>query len=176
MCVIAACEGHPVTKLALEFTHHVFVRPGELRHAEWDEFDFDKRIWTRLQLATREFVMGEGPPRSNVTVITHSNSHFSVLSQFLTNTANKVDIHPLAPLICFLSYTHLQPHIHDSVSGTNYQTVAVRSPLTSISRDSVFATSACSGLAACAIASAASFMAAKMSWASVSGDPLMMTA
>lgn len=46
MSVIAAYEGHPITKLALEFTPHVFVRPGELRHAEWDEFDFDKRIWT----------------------------------------------------------------------------------------------------------------------------------
>lgn len=39
-------EGHPITKLALQITPHVFVRPGELRHAEWDEFDFEKLTWT----------------------------------------------------------------------------------------------------------------------------------
>jgi integrase len=25
---------------------HVFVRPGELRHAEWNEFDLDGALWT----------------------------------------------------------------------------------------------------------------------------------
>jgi Phage integrase family/Arm DNA-binding domain len=29
-----------------EVDPHVFVRPGELRHAEWEEFDFDKLTWT----------------------------------------------------------------------------------------------------------------------------------
>jgi integrase len=24
---------------------HVFVRPGELRHAEWKEFDFERKVW-----------------------------------------------------------------------------------------------------------------------------------
>jgi hypothetical protein len=24
----------------------LFPRPGELRHAEWTEFDFDKSVWT----------------------------------------------------------------------------------------------------------------------------------
>lgn len=43
---ISDYEGHPITKLALQITPHVFVRPGELRHAEWDEFDFDKLTWT----------------------------------------------------------------------------------------------------------------------------------
>ena len=38
-------EGHPVTKLAIQLAPHVFVRPGELRAAEWLEFDFLKTIW-----------------------------------------------------------------------------------------------------------------------------------
>lgn len=38
-------EGSPVTKLALKLAPHVYVRPGELRHSEWDEFDFDEGIW-----------------------------------------------------------------------------------------------------------------------------------
>ena len=33
-------------KFALQITPHVFVRPDELRHAEWSEFDIDKAIST----------------------------------------------------------------------------------------------------------------------------------
>jgi integrase len=33
--------GHPVVKLALQTAPYVFVRPGELRHAEWAEIDFE---------------------------------------------------------------------------------------------------------------------------------------
>ena len=39
-------EGLGITKLALQIAPHVFVRPGELRHAEWDEFDFEDAAWT----------------------------------------------------------------------------------------------------------------------------------
>jgi integrase len=38
-------EGHFVTKCALKLAPLVFVRPGELRHAEWREIDFDKHEW-----------------------------------------------------------------------------------------------------------------------------------
>ena len=37
--------GHPITKYALLVAPHVFVRPGELRHAEWSEFDFEAGVW-----------------------------------------------------------------------------------------------------------------------------------
>lgn len=43
---IEAFEGYPNTKAALRLLPHVFVRPGELRFAEWSDFDFDKAIWT----------------------------------------------------------------------------------------------------------------------------------
>ncbi|MFM9977855.1 MAG: tyrosine-type recombinase/integrase [Sphingomonadaceae bacterium] len=43
---IDAYEGYSVTLTALKLLPHVFVRPGELRHAEWREFDLDKAIWT----------------------------------------------------------------------------------------------------------------------------------
>jgi len=39
-------EGQPITKLAMQLAPHVFVRPGELRHAEWNEFNFDGALWT----------------------------------------------------------------------------------------------------------------------------------
>lgn len=42
---INAYEGFFVTKCALQLAPLFFVRPGELRHAEWSEFDFEKAEW-----------------------------------------------------------------------------------------------------------------------------------
>ncbi len=38
-------EGLPLTKLALQLSPLVFVRPGELRRAEWSEIDLDGAVW-----------------------------------------------------------------------------------------------------------------------------------
>lgn len=38
-------EGQITTKLALRLAPHVFVRPGELRHADWSEIDFENAKW-----------------------------------------------------------------------------------------------------------------------------------
>ena len=43
---IEAFEGFANTKAALRLLPHVFVRPGELRYAEWADFDFDEALWT----------------------------------------------------------------------------------------------------------------------------------
>lgn len=42
---IETYSGTPITRLALALSPHVFVRPGELRQAEWSEFDFEAAIW-----------------------------------------------------------------------------------------------------------------------------------
>ena len=42
---IDSFTGSPVTKLALQIAPHVFVRPGELRHAEWSELDLKEAVW-----------------------------------------------------------------------------------------------------------------------------------
>ncbi|MFC5743376.1 tyrosine-type recombinase/integrase [Dyella tabacisoli] len=42
---IDAYQGTFITKCALRFAPLVFVRPGELRHAEWAEFNLDKAEW-----------------------------------------------------------------------------------------------------------------------------------
>lgn len=39
-------DGSALTRIALRLLPHLFVRPGELRWAEWSEFDFDKAVWT----------------------------------------------------------------------------------------------------------------------------------
>lgn len=38
-------QGSGITKLALQLAPHVFVRPGELRHAEWSDIDLEQALW-----------------------------------------------------------------------------------------------------------------------------------
>lgn len=47
--LLRAIEGHdgqPTVRIALRIAPHVFVRPGELRSAEWSEFDCRAKVWT----------------------------------------------------------------------------------------------------------------------------------
>lgn len=43
---IDSYEGSFIVKCALQLQALFFVRPGELRHAEWSEFDFESGIWS----------------------------------------------------------------------------------------------------------------------------------
>jgi hypothetical protein len=45
MRAIEEYDGDATSRIALRLLPHLFVRPGELRHAEWKEFDFDRRVW-----------------------------------------------------------------------------------------------------------------------------------
>ena len=38
-------DTHPIVRLATKMLIHTFVRTGELRHATWDEFDLEERLW-----------------------------------------------------------------------------------------------------------------------------------
>ena len=49
-------SGSFITKCALQLAPLVFVRPGELRHAEWPEIDFDKKEW---RIPGHKMKMGE---------------------------------------------------------------------------------------------------------------------
>ena len=42
---IEDCIGQPSTHYALKLAPYVFVRPGELRGAEWTEIDLDNAEW-----------------------------------------------------------------------------------------------------------------------------------
>jgi integrase len=39
-------EGSKIVRVALTLSAHLFTRPGELRLAEWSEFDFEVGVWT----------------------------------------------------------------------------------------------------------------------------------
>jgi integrase len=43
---IAAYQGSPETSAGLQLLALTFVRPGELRSAEWSEFDLDGALWS----------------------------------------------------------------------------------------------------------------------------------
>jgi len=45
LLAIDGFQGTFTVKCALDFLPLVFVRPGELRHAEWAEFDLDECLW-----------------------------------------------------------------------------------------------------------------------------------
>jgi integrase len=51
--VIDGYKGSSVTLAALKLLPHVFVRPGELRHAEWGEFDLEDAVWTIPAVKTK---------------------------------------------------------------------------------------------------------------------------
>jgi integrase len=46
MRAIDGYDGNMITQIAMKLAAHTFVRPGELRHALWEEFDIKKGIWT----------------------------------------------------------------------------------------------------------------------------------
>jgi integrase len=56
MRVIDGYSGHPVTALALKLAPLVFVRPGELRGAEWPEFDLQS---AECRIPAARMKMGE---------------------------------------------------------------------------------------------------------------------
>jgi integrase len=50
---IDAFEGQPTTRAALQLMALLFPRPGELRAAEWPEFDLDAAVWTVPAVRTK---------------------------------------------------------------------------------------------------------------------------
>ncbi|MBV9570006.1 MAG: tyrosine-type recombinase/integrase [Alphaproteobacteria bacterium] len=50
---IDAFDGHASTRLALKLMALLFPRPGELRLAEWSEFDWDGKVWNIPALRTK---------------------------------------------------------------------------------------------------------------------------
>jgi hypothetical protein len=52
LSAIDGYQGSYVTRCALQLAPLVFVRPGELRHAQWSEIDLDAAEWTGATMAT----------------------------------------------------------------------------------------------------------------------------
>jgi integrase len=63
MRVVDGYTGYPTTRLALKLAPRLFVRPGELRSAEWPEFDFEGALW-RIPDAKMKMRIGHLVPLS----------------------------------------------------------------------------------------------------------------
>jgi integrase len=88
---IDAFEGHANTKAALRLLPHVFVRPGELRHAEWADFDFDKALWTIPPHKTKMRREHSIPLSRQALAILGTIEHDADYSRFLFPSLRSVD-------------------------------------------------------------------------------------
>jgi len=88
---IEAFEGHPNTKAALRLLPHVFVRPGELRHAEWTDFDFDKALWTIPKHKTKMRRDHSIPLSRQALAILETMEHDAEYSSYLFPSLRSVD-------------------------------------------------------------------------------------
>ncbi|MGC8733223.1 MAG: tyrosine-type recombinase/integrase [Halothiobacillaceae bacterium] len=64
--LLRAIDGYPgylVVRSALQLSAMVFLRPGELRHARWEEIDLDGSLWTipatRMKRTKQEKISGQ---------------------------------------------------------------------------------------------------------------------
>ena len=94
-------DGHPVTRYALQLAALVFVRPGELRHAEWSEIDADAKVW-RIPAAKMK--------ARTEHVVPLSRQALDVLAQARALTGNG---HYVFPSI----RTHLRPMSENTVNA-----------------------------------------------------------
>lgn len=88
---IEAFEGHSNTKAALRLLPHVFVRPGELRHAEWTDFDFKKALWTIPPHKTKMRRAHTIPLSRQALAILETIEHDADYSQFLFPSLRSID-------------------------------------------------------------------------------------
>jgi integrase len=71
---IEGYSGQPTTRLALQLSALLFVRPGELRHARWKEIDFEKAIWT-VPAATMKMKRPHRVPLSRQAIVIFRELH-----------------------------------------------------------------------------------------------------
>ena len=88
---IETFEGHPNTLVALRLLPHVFVRPGELRFAEWADFDIDKAVWIIPPRKTKMRRAHTIPLSHQALAIIASIEHDAEYSSFLFPSLRSVD-------------------------------------------------------------------------------------
>lgn len=92
---IDAYQGTPVVRAALALAPLVFLRPGELRKAEWSEFDLDGATWTipAVRMKGRLKAKLTGPPH----IVPLAAQAVAILSELLplTGSGRYVFPHPL---------------------------------------------------------------------------------
>jgi len=88
---IETFEGHSNTRAALRLLPHVFVRPGELRFAEWADFDLEKAIWTIPPHKTKMRRAHSIPLSKQAIAIIDSIEHDADYSRLLFPSLRSID-------------------------------------------------------------------------------------
>jgi len=88
---IEAFEGSSEVYAALRLLPHVFVRPGELRFAEWSDFDLERAVWTIPPHKTKMRRAHSVPLSVQAVAIIRSIEHDGEYSQYLFPSRTSVD-------------------------------------------------------------------------------------
>jgi integrase len=88
---IEAFEGSAEVHAALKLLPHVFVRPGELRFAEWADFDLEKAIWTIPPHKTKMRRAHSVPLSAQALAIIRSIEHDAEYSPYLFPSRTSVE-------------------------------------------------------------------------------------
>ena len=92
MRAIDAYQGQFVTRCALQLSPLLFVRPGELRAAEWSEFDLEKAEW---RIPAHKMKMRQAH------IVPLSNQAIAILEELEPLTGHGVPAKPDAPRYVF---------------------------------------------------------------------------
>jgi integrase len=109
---IDAYQGYFVTKCALRLAPLVFVRPGELRHAQWQEFDLEKTEWR---------IPAERMKMREQHIVPLARQAVDILHELEPLTNRVFSSRPNAP-----SYVFPSPRTHERVMSENAVLAALR--------------------------------------------------
>lgn len=109
MRAIDGYRGQPVTRWALQLSPLLFVRPGELRAAEWTEFDLDAAEW-RIPAAKMKMRQAHIVPLSTQAV--------DILRELYPLTGDGIPSKPCSPRYLFPgARSHTRPMSNNTVNA-----------------------------------------------------------
>lgn len=86
-------SGSHIVKAALKLAPHVFLRPGELRMAEWKDFDLKAGLWT-VPASARKLKNAEKQKSSNDHLVPLSTQAIAILKEIQPISGDKQFVFP----------------------------------------------------------------------------------
>lgn len=94
MRAIETYRGSPVVRAALKFSALVFQRPGEIRHMQWDQIDWDACEWRYVVSKTKK-------QTTALHVVPLSAQCIAILKDLQPLTGHRMELKPDAPHYVF---------------------------------------------------------------------------
>ena len=122
---IESYEGQPTIAIALRLAPHLFVRPGELRTAEWSEFDLGEAVWTIPSHKTKMRRMHRVPLSRQVLAMIEALKPISANDKFLfpsvRSASRPISDNTLNAALLRLGYdkTQMTAHGFRAMASTN---------------------------------------------------------